>query len=39
MKSQQVWVDAGYMTTVVQALCRESGQTYRRALGRGAAQQ
>lgn len=34
-----VWIDAGYMTPVVYAFCRESGDPYRPAIGRGAAQQ
>jgi hypothetical protein len=34
-----VWADAGYMAPVVYAFCRESGQRYIPAVGRGAAQQ
>jgi phage terminase large subunit GpA-like protein len=36
---QQVWVDAGYMAPVVYAFCREAGERFRPAIGRGAAQQ
>jgi phage terminase large subunit GpA-like protein len=36
---QQVWVDSGYMAPVVYAFCRESGERFRPAVGRGAAQQ
>ncbi len=36
---EQVWIDAGYMTPVVYAFCRESGMRFRPAVGRGAAQQ
>ena len=36
---QQVWIDAGYMTPVVYAFCREAGEPFRPALGRGATQQ
>ena len=35
----QVWIDAGYMTEVVYAFCRQVGVQYRPAIGRGAAQQ
>ncbi len=36
----QVWVDAGYMTPVVYAFCREAGEKcFRPTVGRGAAQQ
>ena len=35
----QVWIDAGYMTHIVYAFCREAGEMFRPALGRGAAQQ
>ncbi|MCA9119245.1 MAG: phage terminase large subunit family protein [Planctomycetaceae bacterium] len=35
----QVWVDAGYMTPVVYAFCRESNKRFCPAIGRGAAQQ
>ena len=35
----QVWVDAGFMTEVVYAFCRQVGVQYRPAIGRGAAQQ
>jgi hypothetical protein len=35
---EQVWVDAGYQTNVVYAFCRESGDRFRPAVGRGAAQ-
>ena len=34
-----VWIDAGYMTEVVYAFCRQEGKRYRPAIGRGAAQQ
>ena len=37
--AQQAWVDAGYMTDVVYAFCRETGDRFRPAIGRGAAQQ
>jgi len=36
---QQTWVDAGYVTESVYAFCRESGQKFRPAVGRGVAQQ
>jgi phage terminase large subunit GpA-like protein len=36
---QQVFIDSGYMSQVVYAFCRESGERYRPAIGRGAAQQ
>ena len=36
---QQTWIDAGYMTPVVYAFCREAGERFRPSLGRGAAQQ
>jgi phage terminase large subunit GpA-like protein len=39
LSPQAVWVDAGYMTHVVYAFCRESGEQYKPAIGRGAAQQ
>lgn len=35
----QVWVDSGYQAPVVYAFCRESGDRFRPAVGRGAAQQ
>lgn len=35
----QVWIDAGYKTEVVYAFIRESGNRFRPAVGRGAAQQ
>jgi phage terminase large subunit GpA-like protein len=34
-----VWIDAGYMTPVVYSFCREAGERFRPAVGRGAAQQ
>lgn len=34
-----VWVDAGYMTSVVYAFCREDSERFIPAVGRGAAQQ
>lgn len=34
-----VFIDAGYMTSVVYAFCRESGQRFIPSVGRGAAQQ
>jgi phage terminase large subunit GpA-like protein len=37
--SDQVWIDSGYMTPVVYAFCRETGERFRPAMGRGAAQQ
>ncbi|QDU28516.1 Phage terminase large subunit (GpA) [Anatilimnocola aggregata] len=39
MIPDQVWVDAGYQTDVVYAFVRESGNRFRPAVGRGAAQQ
>ena len=33
------WIDAGYMTSVVYEFCRESGNKFVPAIGRGAAQQ
>jgi len=39
MIPQQAWIDAGYLTTVVYGFCRESGNQFRPAIGRGAAQQ
>jgi hypothetical protein len=39
LSPQAVWVDAGYMTHVVYAFCRESGEQYKPSFGRGAAQQ
>lgn len=38
-KPDQVWVDSGYMTPVVYTFCREAGERYHPAVGRGAAQQ
>lgn len=35
----QVWVDSGYMAPVVYAFCREAGERFRPAIGRGAAKQ
>jgi hypothetical protein len=35
----RVWADAGYMTEVVYAFCRESGMPFMPAVGRGASQQ
>jgi phage terminase large subunit GpA-like protein len=35
----QVWIDAGYMTEVVYAFCRESRRPYYPCVGRGADQQ
>ncbi|MGE0770053.1 MAG: terminase gpA endonuclease subunit, partial [Hyphomicrobiaceae bacterium] len=35
----QVWIDAGYMTPVVYAFCREAGNRFLSALGRGTSQQ
>ncbi len=37
--AEQAWIDAGYMTDVVYAFCRETGERFRPAIGRGAAQQ
>ncbi len=34
-----VWIDSGYMTQVVYTFCRESGNRFLPAIGRGAAQQ
>lgn len=34
----QVWIDAGYTTHVVYAFCREAGERFRPAVGRGASQ-
>ncbi|MDZ4817935.1 MAG: terminase gpA endonuclease subunit, partial [Planctomycetota bacterium] len=34
----QTWIDAGYMTHVVYSFCREAGEKFLPALGRGAAQ-
>ena len=34
-----VWIDAGYMSEVVYAFCRQEGRRYRPSIGRGAAQQ
>ncbi|KAA5541898.1 hypothetical protein FYK55_17020 [Roseiconus nitratireducens] len=40
VRPNQVWVDAGYMTPVVYAFCRQMGEKrYRPAVGRGVAQQ
>jgi phage terminase large subunit GpA-like protein len=36
---ERVWIDAGYMTDVVYAFCRETGLPFMPAVGRGAAQQ
>lgn len=36
---EQVWIDAGYMTDVVYTFCRNAGNRFRPAVGRGAAQQ
>jgi phage terminase large subunit GpA-like protein len=38
-KPDQAWIDAGYMTPVVYTFCRESGERFLPAIGRGAAQQ
>ena len=35
----QAWIDAGYMTSVVYAFCRQAGRPFRPTIGRGAAQQ
>jgi phage terminase large subunit GpA-like protein len=35
----QVWIDAGYMSEVVYAFCRQEGARFKPAVGRGAAQQ
>lgn len=37
--ADQVWIDAGYMTHVVYTFCREAGDRFRPAIGRGATQQ
>jgi hypothetical protein len=37
--AQQVFVDSGYMAEVVYGFCREGGERFRPAVGRGAAQQ
>jgi hypothetical protein len=37
--ADQVWVDSGYMAPVVYAFCREAGERFRPAVGRGASQQ
>lgn len=39
MIPHEVWIDAGYLTPVVYAFCRESGVQFRPAIGRGVAQQ
>lgn len=39
MQPGAVFVDAGYMTSVIYAFCRESGNRFWPAVGRGAAQQ
>jgi hypothetical protein len=39
MVPHQVWIDAGYMAPVVYTFCREAGERFRPAIGRGAAQQ
>ncbi len=39
MIPERVWIDSGYMTHVVYAFCRESGERFLPAIGRGAAQQ
>ncbi|MCO6438172.1 MAG: phage terminase large subunit family protein [Phycisphaerae bacterium] len=39
MVPQQVWIDAGYQGPVVYAFCRQVGDRFRPAVGRGAAQQ
>ncbi|MEZ6080762.1 MAG: terminase gpA endonuclease subunit [Pirellulaceae bacterium] len=39
MKPQLTFVDAGYMTDVVYAFCRESGNRFLPSVGRGASQQ
>lgn len=38
MIPEQVFVDAGYMTDVVYAFCRESGERFRPSVGRGTTQ-
>jgi hypothetical protein len=39
MSPHQSWVDAGYMTPVVYAFCRETNKRFAPAIGRGAEQQ
>jgi phage terminase large subunit GpA-like protein len=39
MAPHQAWIDAGYMTHVVYAFCRETGNRFVPAIGRGAGQQ
>ena len=39
LPADQVWIDAGYMTHVVYTFCREAGDRFRPAIGRGATQQ
>lgn len=39
MVPDHVWIDAGYMTDVVYAFCRESRKPFKPAVGRGASQQ
>jgi phage terminase large subunit GpA-like protein len=36
---RQVWIDAGYMAPAVYSFCRETGNRFRPAFGRGASQQ
>ena len=38
-KPDQAWIDSGYMAPIVYAFCREVGERFRPAIGRGAAQQ
>lgn len=38
-KTDQAWIDAGYMAPIVYTFCRDSGDRFRPAVGRGAAQQ
>jgi len=38
MMPAEVWIDAGYMTPVVYAFCKEADSPFRPAIGRGAAQ-
>jgi phage terminase large subunit GpA-like protein len=38
-QADMVWIDAGYMTPVVYAFCREAGRPFHPAIGRGADQQ
>jgi phage terminase large subunit GpA-like protein len=38
-KPDQAWIDSGYMAPIVYAFCRETGERFRPAIGRGAAQQ